>query len=472
MNERLRRREFLKAAGWAAVGPLVVPRLARGGAVDAGTPVVAHAHHGRSALWSGVDGRYGESVDQDAVNLMLDRAVQLVKGGSTEESWRRVFSLSGNAERTLAIKINCNNAVDPVEGAGPEIDAIPQPCIATIRGFVRAGGRSANCHIFDGTNTTPTRHIATWFRDVVRAAYPDVQFHAAGGGSVADGDTEAFDPATHVTWDPAHTNTPPETRVYVWARSTDYLVNVPIVKRHGQANVTLGYKNHLGSVSDADALHEWLYQDVPEASVLVDIMGSPTDPGDPSVRSIRERSVLTVGDMLYGQPCRNWGVEPRPWETFGGEWPGSLVVSDDPVAADSVMLDILQAEPGGGGGCGSIRAWARRYLQIAADKGQGAHETIALPPASLFDPALLDYQAIDYRYLELQPSGAALSVSLIDESAVLLEWEHYFPDALCEVRRATRPDFSDAVVLGASPTGAFIDNSPPPRAYYRIFLVT
>ncbi|NJN64979.1 MAG: DUF362 domain-containing protein [Acidobacteria bacterium] len=257
--------------------------------------------------------------------------------------------------------------------------------------------------------------------------------------------------------------------MYLYARNADYLVNVPIVKRHGQANVTLGYKNHLGSIDGADRMHAWLYNDVPEASVLADIMGSPVKPGDPTVRSLAQRTVLTVGDMLYGQPCRNWGVVPTPWTIWGGEWPGSLIVSDDPVAADSVMLDILQSEPGGSG-CGSIRSWARRYLAIAQQKGQGVHESITLPVGQRFDPARLAYSAIDYRYLELWPSGADLHLSLLQNGAVLLEWEHYFPGALCVVRRATQPDFSDAITLGVSPVGRYIDNSPVSPAYYRIFL--
>lgn len=469
MTPRIGRRDFIKSGAIAAAGPLVVPRLARG-AYDEGAPRVAHVHHGRSAMWPLSEGNYRDYVDQDAVNLMLDQAVQLVKGGSVETAWQRVFPLPDNATRTLSIKVNCNNATDRDEGAGLQIDALPQPCIAAIRGFVRAGGSPANVHIFDGTNTTPSRYIATWFRDKVRAHFEGVSFHDAGAGD-GDAGNDAFDPATHVRWDPAHSNVPPETRVYVWARSADYLVNVPIVKRHGQANVTLGYKNHLGSISDADNMHEWLYNDVPEASVLADILDSPRDPSNPDVRSIAELTVLTIGDLLYGHPCRNWGLEPRVWQTFGNEWPGSLIVSDDPVAADSVMADILQAEPGGGGGCGSIRSWARRYLQIAETKGQGIHDTIALPSGARFDPSLLDYARIDYRYLELQRSGADLRVTPLEGgAAVLLEWEHYFPGALCEVQRSRLPDFSDSQILGVSPIGRFIDNSPDFPAFYRIFL--
>jgi hypothetical protein len=478
------RRRFIRQTALASAAPVVVGRLAwadgLGGAEAGGGPAalprVVHVHHGRAARWPRTTGKYRDFLDQPSIDRMLDQAVMVLKDAGLDEAWRRVFPLGAPATRKLAIKINLNNATDPVEGAGDIIDAVPEPCIAVIKGFVRAGGLSSNCTIYDATNTQPTRYMAPWFKNRVKATFPDVKFHAAGGGEgFADGENDpwdgpsgdAADPRTYVTWSPAYATAPPDTRIAAVVLSADYLVNVPIVKKHGQANVTLGYKAHLGSIDRADRLHPWLFSDVPEASVLADIMGSPVVPGDPSVKSLAQKTVLTVGDLLYGQPCKNFGVTPRPWAIFRNEWPSHLVVSDDPVAADSVMIDILEAEPANEGGCGSSRSWARRYLQFAEAKGQGVHEHVALPQGQRFDPARMTYARIDYRFVELSSSGALLTVSKLANGAVLLQWTHYFPGP-CEVWRATQPDFSDALMLGASPVGSFVDNSPLPKAYYSV----
>jgi hypothetical protein len=171
--------------------------------------------------------------------------------------------------------------------------------------------------------------------------------------------------------------------------------------------------------------------------------------------------------MLYGQPCSNFNVVPRPWQTFHNEWPNGLVVSDDPVAADSVMLDLLEAEPADDGGCGGIKSWARRYLEYAELKGQGVRDAVDLPVGVPFDPQRMAYTRLDYRYVDLWPSGALLTVSRLETGAALLEWEHYF-SGLCEVQRATVPDFSDAVLLGVTPARQYVDPAPPEPSFYRI----
>ncbi len=463
----IERREFLRRSAWVAASPLVLTAndWAFPEATDA-KPRVVHVHHAMAARCPSKAGNaYRDFVDQARVTQMLDQAVQTLKGGSLSEAWGRVFSLPAPETRRLAIKVNCNNATDRVNGAGNIIDAIPEPAIATIRGFVLAGGHSANCSVFDATTSAPQRYIATWFRQKVLAVYPDVNFD---GFADSGGSSDAFDPRTHVTWDSAYRTPPGETRMSNIVLNADYLVNIPIVKRHNQANVTLSYKNHLGSISGPDKLHPYLYRDVTEASVLADIMGSPVVPGDPSVRSFRDKTVLTVGDMLFGQPCTNFGHPPHPWTLYGGEWPNCLFVADDPVAADSVMADVLQGEPTGGGGCGAIASWARRYLRIAEQKGQGVHEHVTLSTANeRFNPDWMTYSRIDYRYLDLWPSGADLRCTRLENGAILLQWEHYF-SGLCEVWRASRPDFSDAAVLGGASTGRYLDNNPPEKAFYQV----
>ena len=457
------RRDFLRGTAVASAGTLLAGRLGwadLGSEAEAATGRVVHVRHGRAATWSRASGLYRDFVSQAAVNLMLDQAVQTLKGGTLDAAWRKVFSLAANETRLLGIKINCNNSYDST-GAGSQIDAIPEPVIAVIGGFVRAGGRSANVRVFDLTSSGGNRTIPTWLRNKVLAAYPDVQFsdRATNKGG-------AYNAYTHVTWSSGYATKPAVTRIHDLPRQVHYLVNVPIVKRHIGAGVTLGYKNHFGTIENCANLHSYVYGDVATASVLADIMGSPVVAGDPNVKSLARKTVLTVGDMLYAQPCKNFGLTPTPWVTFGNEWPNSLVVSDDPVSADSVMSDLLEPEPASGD-CGGIASWTRRYLSIAEAKGQGIYEHVALPSGQRFDPARMSYSRIVYRYLDLWPGGATLTVKRQAGGSVRLEWQHYF-SGTCEARRASRPDFSDAVVIASNTLGYCVDTAPGGPWYYRV----
>ncbi len=455
---RTDRREFLRHGALASAAALA---LGHRPARAAGTGKVVHVHHGRAATWDRVTGMYRDAVDQAAVNQMLDEAVMALKGGGLEGAWRAVFGLAGNETRRLSIKISCNNATDSVNGAGTDIDAIAEPALAVVRGFLIAGGDPANVNIYDATNTVPTRYIATWFRERVAALYPAVLFNAPwGAGGSGCG------PQTCVPWDPAWISPPPDMRYAGAITGSDYVVNIPIVKRHSQANFSLGFKNHFGSVDRCDRLHGYVYADTPEASVLADILSGPIDASNPAVVPLYRKTVLTVGDMLFGQPCKNFQAPPRPWVTWGNEWPNVLIVSDDVVAADSVMADLVDPEPASDGGCGSVRAWARRYLTHAERKGLGVYDHVALPAGKRFDAARMLYTKIDYRFVDVWSSGAALRVTRAS-GGVLLQWEHYFA-GICEIYRGRRRDFTDAVRIGVSPAGQYFDPAPPEPAFYKI----
>jgi hypothetical protein len=50
---------------------------------------------------------------------------------------------------------------------------------------------------------------------------------------------------------------------------------------------------------------------------------------------------------------------------------------------------------------------------------------------------------------------------------VRLEWQHYFTGT-CEVRRASRKDFSDAVVIASNTLGYCTDTAAGGPWYYRV----
>ncbi len=160
--------------------------------------------------------------------------------------------------------------------------------------------------------------------------------------------------------------------LYAEMENADYIINIAALKAHARAGITLTTKNHFGSHtrSSAEHLHPGLIapeNDQPIRTeygvyrVLTDVMGHEKLGGN---------TVLFLIDGLWG------GTEavekPVKWNSvpFNGDWPNSLIASQDQVALESVCFDFLRNEfsdPSGPGKARPLMGAVDDYLHQAAD---------------------------------------------------------------------------------------------------------
>lgn len=103
----------------------------------------------------------------------------------------------------------------------------------------------------------------------------------------------------------------------------DYLINVPVLKDHGIAGVTLSLKNHYGSIDRPGACH-----------------GNSCDPYIGKLNSasqIREKTALILCDALFGIYQGGPGGKPQ-WVNR------QILASTDPVALDYTGMTVLDAK--------------------------------------------------------------------------------------------------------------------------------
>jgi hypothetical protein len=129
-----------------------------------------------------------------------------------------------------------------------------------------------------------------------------------------------------------------------------YMINVPVLKKHHRAGVSLTAKLHFGSITpfNDNGAFGWHYSlPVPDGMAdvsnggygkyrcLVDFTGH---------KDLGGKTVLYLVDGLWSSI--NWGHKPIKWRMapFNGDYPNSLFLSQDPVAVDSVGYDFLYAE--------------------------------------------------------------------------------------------------------------------------------
>ena len=331
-------------------------------------PKVVHVRNGNATDWDG-SGWYGDAVTQTAVDTMVQQGLQDLTGKSSwVDVWNDLFSQvqpSGyQVGQKIAIKVNFNNSYNNggCSGMGNIIDALPHPVKALLAGLVAAGVDQNDIWIYDATMNG--REIPDRFRTPILSSYPAVQFYGKGECNGVNPVSHGGHSSLTVHFSDPHGNLSDRQLTDVLYNAT-YLINMPILKIHGIHPVSLGFKNHFGSINAIilggnNDLHHYIMPSgdfySPTYSPMVEMFQNT---------NIKDKTILTAGDALYGA----FGAviaPPTSWNTFG-DAPNSLLFAKDPVAIDCVMIDLLVAEKG-------VKDDAYDYLFVAHDAGLGVCE--------------------------------------------------------------------------------------------------
>jgi hypothetical protein len=317
-----------------------------------GATRVVHTQHAGATNWDfNTSHPYHEHVSQSAVDWMVDEGVKCLTGTSSRlAAWQNIIPSFVSGQK-IAIKVNFNNYSSGSEGNA--INALIEPVNSLIAGLIERGFSASDISVYDVTHGWHDGGMPIRFTG--GCDFPGVNFVYYLGNSNPYSATEFIQFGRQLV----STDRLPLANVLV---NADYLINMPVVKNHSYGGVTLGFKNHFGSIQHCYDTHEYLpgygsgkydYNYSP----LVDINNNT---------HIRDKTVLVVGDCLFGS---RGGVAatPAPWNTFDNNSPDSLLFATDPVAADCVMTDILDAEI-------DLIPNADRYLQLASAAGLGCYE--------------------------------------------------------------------------------------------------
>lgn len=406
MKKRLTRRQFLLtllsagAAGysWLKLGSLrgaegagggtsvFLPQIMRGENTPVPTPSptpppltdnhrVVRVHHNSVTNWSGSPEQYWNYVSQDYCRQMVNNGVCALTGATTTAGAWHALLPNYQSGQIVAIKQNFNNTMqtDACSTPSPQVNPLHQILIPVIEGLVSIGVNPANIYVYDRN-----RSIPDYFYNPVHSAFPGVVFfdqcHSAVENSTA---SITFSPKDGASF---------TRKITKAAEDATYLINIPIMKNHSGAGISLGFKNHFGTVEDPGDLHSRTF--IPEFggtqfdtdyNPLVDLYKSPL---------IGSKTVLTIGDGIFGTLGRQ-DIAPAKWLNTFGDYPKSLFFAVDPVAIDCVMADFLNAENE------PSPAGSQCYLDLAAAANLGVCEHVSNP---LANPA---YTQIDYQLVNL-----------------------------------------------------------------------
>jgi len=324
-------------------------------------------HHDPDATdWAGPgDGHWwtADHTDQAVVEQMMTRTIMELAGAADEAAAWDALIRHHNRERgrgdvgyapgeRITIKVNLVGChyLPGWGGTDPEtydltsyldyMNTSPQVMLALLRRLVNlVGADQADVTIGDPMALFPNQYHA-----MLADEFPDVNYLDRQGGVPDHPRTAARNSTVPLHWSCDTSGCLPDTILASYAGAT-YLINLANFKSHSLAGVTFCAKNHYGSllrypVEDGYfGLHESLAARTPDTAgyrALVDLMGHAHLGG---------KTVLYLIDGLYAG-CHPYDVAPRRWDAdpFGGDWTSSLFASQDPVAVESVGLDLMQLE--------------------------------------------------------------------------------------------------------------------------------
>ena len=307
---------------------------------------VAWVHHPGVAKWDGQTGLWVEDRwnDQQKADAMVSEGVMMLAGEHTpQRAWKALFQ-SFNKQRgrgnrgykrgeTIAVKLNMNNAITHHDTI--ELNSSPFVTMALVRSLVRhAGVRQQDIVLCE-----PSRAITDSIYNKVHREFPDVRFIDNIGG---DGREKCTYYAEQIEY-----SVPNGKMARGLARcvvDATYLINSALLKTHNGPGVTLTGKNWYGATDIHLLWRQNAHNNVspdkrngkPGYKTFVDFMGH---------KDLGQKTLLFLIDGTYGSRDVNGAPSPQ-WqkEPFGGDWPCSLLLSQDGVACDAVGMDLLMGE--------------------------------------------------------------------------------------------------------------------------------
>lgn len=293
----LDRRSFIKIVSITGISGLIYPRNLLSSCLPLDiVPIVVVEDETATA---------GYNINSATVQVMVDTAVMvLTQEQSVGQAWKSLFP-DISSSSVIAVKVN--------------VVVSSMPTHTEITYAVCEGLKQME---FDG-NYFPENNIIIYDDTSNRLSQSGYTINTTENGIRCFGNS--YSGYSTETYTVVNTN---QRISRVVTEMSDYIVNIPVLKNHSTAGVTLALKNHLGTCNSPIQLHP-----------------NHCDPYTPALNAlpiIRDKACVNVCDALFG--IRSGG--PAGYPQFVAN---KIIMSSDIVAGDCVGRDLLEDN-----GCNTI----------------------------------------------------------------------------------------------------------------------
>jgi len=274
-----------------------------------------------------IDGSF--KIDPKIVRNMLDDAVTKLSGKkSAPAAWREYY----DSDDVVGIKVNTLS--------GKWMSSRPELVAAIVEGLRSAGVKEKNMVIWDKSD-----------RELIEAGFKI--------NTKSSNDPRCFGTSPNVHYEEKikmyESIASRFSRIVPFCTS---FVNVPVLKHHTMAGVTLSLKNWFGAINNPNKYHI----DVNNVNFIPDLNSMLF-----STSGLKKKQPLIICDAIMAQYDMGPGYRPHLAWNFKG-----LIVSSDPVALDRIGAQIIERKRQEVG----LKSLADsghepKYISIAADNFHG-----------------------------------------------------------------------------------------------------
>ena len=290
------RREFLRNMSLAGLGLAIAPPLLNFHMERA----YALENVGKIVVTTGDELTTGYSINQDVAKTFLHAGIKaLTDKTSVPEAWNAILPSLTKSD-VIGIKVNTINR---------HLSSHPEVVYAIADSLTQFAGVPANNIIIWDRTTNELRNNGRYQINTGETGVRCFGTDTAGWktdrtkGYKVGGSTQYLSK--------------------ILTQGCTYLINVPVLKDHGTAGITLSMKNHYGTVNNPGALHGNHCD-----PYIADLYNTPP---------IKEKNKLIVLDAALGIYAGGPSGAPQFLHN-------SIIVSQDPVALDQYGLQIIEEE--------------------------------------------------------------------------------------------------------------------------------
>ena len=352
-----------------------------------------------------------ENNNQDVIDGMVSKAIRSLTGKTTDEdAWDAIFKYHNNKRgkgnisykqgEKIFIKVNnvsgwggnfsTKDLSVVANGSYGISETSPEVVLSVLRQLVNVA-QVAQSDIYLGD---PMRNIYKHCYDMWYNEFPDIHYVSHDNYTnlgreqlVADNMPGIFysDKGTVLrenVWDTNRLGEDPVNSdcFYTAFENAEYILNIPMLKGHKRAGITMFAKNHFGSNTRSSAAH--LHMGLVDP-IEIQYSNSRREYGMYRVQVDIMASKMLGGKTLFFLMDALWSADqeisyPKKFTMppFNNDWMSSVFASLDPVAIESVGYDFLRSEftaernIGDGAGTYVQKPAADDYLHQAADSSE------------------------------------------------------------------------------------------------------